>query len=70
MLYKLDLKHGTVNTNSLAYTSNQDNLQTVITTYLQFKINCIIRTCTIIVSRGLEWEKSFDKNVIAKTNWE
>ena len=66
MLSKLDLKYGTVNTNSLAYTGNQDILQTVITTYLDFKIDSII-VCTITVSRGLEWEKSFDRNIIAKT---
>ena len=61
MLYKLDLKHGTANANSLAYTGNEDISQTVITTYLQFKINSIIT-----VSRGLKWEKSFDRNVIAR----
>ena len=64
MLYKLDLKHGTVNANSLAYTGNKDILQTVNTTYLDFKSMIV---CTITVSRGLEWEKSFDRNVIAKT---
>ena len=31
-----DLKHGTVNANCIAYTGDQDILQTVITTYLQF----------------------------------
>ena len=48
MLYKLDLKHGTVNANSLAYTGNQDIMQAVITT---LKIDSIIvRTTT--ASRG------------------
>ena len=65
MLYKLNLKHGTANANTVPYTGSQDNLQTVITTYLQFKINSII-ACTITVSKGLEWDKSFDRNVIAK----